>query len=284
MKKILFIIIFIIIFTIITGYVFVPGHTVHADQSDPSMPMDEIIKKANHMALYQGTSFKARVHLKIIDKQGRTRQRTLNILRRDNSERDEGQKYFTYFQAPADVRKMVFMVHKYATGKDDRWLYMPAMDLVKRIASSDKRTSFVGSDFLYEDISGRGITEDFHELIKTTDTHYILKNVPKEPERVEFEYYLAYVDKLSFISVKMEFYKKNNVIYRVMEVKDIKDIKAMENNKEVLYPSVTKSMVTNLATGTRTEMTISKIKYNLNIGDDFFTERYLRNPPREVLR
>ena len=28
------------------------------------------------------------------------------------------------------------------------------LDLVKRIASTDKRSSFVGSDFTYEDISG----------------------------------------------------------------------------------------------------------------------------------
>ncbi len=45
----------------------------------------EIVEKANHVALYQGLSMKGQVHLKIIDKQGRIRQRTLNILRKDDS-------------------------------------------------------------------------------------------------------------------------------------------------------------------------------------------------------
>ena len=54
--------------------------------------------------------------------------------------------------------------------------------MVKRIAASDKRTSFVGSDFLYEDISGRGLNEDAHELIETTEDHFVIKNTPKKPE------------------------------------------------------------------------------------------------------
>ncbi len=39
---------------------------------------------------------------------------------------------------------------------------LPDLDLVKRIAAGDKRTSFVGSHFLYEDISGRAVQEDKH--------------------------------------------------------------------------------------------------------------------------
>lgn len=275
MKKILF----ILMFTIIAGFAFAGNPSASADPG-----VDEIVEKANHMSLYQGASVKGRVDLRITDKQGRTRHRTLNILRRDNGE-DGDQKYFTYFQAPADVRKMVFMVHKYANGKDDdRWLYMPAMDLVKRIASSDKRTSFVGSDFLYEDISGRNILEDFHELIKSTDKYYIIKNIPKNPGSVEFEHSIAHVDKLSFIPVKIEFYKKNNTLYRLMEVEEIKNIKAMEDGKKVVYPTTTKSVVKNLETGSTTEMIFSKVKYNLGIGDNLFTERYLRKPPRDVMR
>ena len=50
------------------------------------------------------------------------------MLRKDVGDTDKDQKYFVYFQAPADVRKMIFMVHKHAEpGKeDDRWLYMGA--------------------------------------------------------------------------------------------------------------------------------------------------------------
>jgi len=57
------------------------------------------------------------------------------------------------------------------------------LDLVKRIAARDKRTSFVGSDFLYEDVSGRSLDEDTHELVDVSDRLFIVKNVPKIPTR-----------------------------------------------------------------------------------------------------
>lgn len=269
----------------------IPGVAANNNGLTPDM----IVEKANHVALYQGESMKGRVHMEITDKQGRTRERILNILRQDssgaqdldqNQDKDQDQKYFTYFKTPADVRKMVFMVHKHTDPgiDDDRWLYMPGLDLVKRIAASDKRTSFVGSDFLYEDISGRGIFEDTHELIQTTDQHYILKNVPKNTGAVEFAYYLAYIDKSSFITEKMEFYKKSDILYRVMSVLKVKNIEAETNNGPALFPTVVESMVESMETGSVTRMTLSNIVYNIDLAEDVFSERYLRRPPRDITR
>lgn len=255
--------------------------------ADSGLTPDMIVKKANHVALYQGDSMKGRIQMEIKDKQGRTRKRVLNILRQDAAgPGDLDQKYFTYFKTPADVRKMVFMVHKHADPgtDDDRWLYMPGLDLVKRIAAGDKRTSFVGSDFLYEDISGRGIHEDTHELVQTTDQHYVLKNTPKDPGAVEFTYYLAYIDKTRFITDKMEFYKKPDILYRVMSVLKVEDITAKGKTGTVVFPTVVESMVKSIETGSVTRMTLSKVAYNVGLSKDIFSERFLRRPPRDMTR
>jgi len=247
---------------------------------------EEIVRRANHMALYQGSDCKGKVTITIRDKQGRTRTREFNMLRKNVDEKDRDQKYYSFFQAPADVRKMVFMVHKHAALEqdDDRWLYMPSLDMVKRIAASDKRTSFVGSDFLYEDISGRSPDEDSHELIKKTDQYYILKNIPKNPDNVEFEYYIAYIDKKTFMPMKMEFFKRGGRLYRIIEATKLEEIQSEENGKEVAYPTVTTSIAKDLENGSMTEMTFSNIRYNIGLGDEIFTERYLRRPPRNAMR
>ena len=248
--------------------------------------VDEIVRNANHMALYQGADGKGKVTMVIKDKQGRIRKREFNMLRKNDDKRDQDQKYYAFFQAPADVRKMVFMVHKHAALEkdDDRWFYMPSLDLVKRIAAGDKRTSFVGSDFLYEDISGRTPAEDKHELIKTTDKDYVLKNVPRKPGNVEFEYYIAYIDKKTFMPMKMEFFKKGDRLYRVIESVNLEEIQAEENGKQVIYPTVTLSVARDLESGSTTEMTFSNIRYNMGLSDKIFTERYLRRPPRDAMR
>jgi outer membrane lipoprotein-sorting protein len=251
-----------------------------------SLSVDEIVQKSNHMALYQGIDGKGTVSMTITDKQGRTRKRVFNMLRKDDGDSDTDQKYFVLFKKPADIRKMVFMVHKHAaSGKDDdRWLYMPSLDLVKRIAASDKRTSFVGSDFLYEDISGRNPAEDTHELIRTTDSCYVLKNTPKNTSSVEFKYYVAHIDKKTFLPMKIEYFKNNDRVYRVIESLKVVDVEANNNGAKEIYPTVVSTVAKDLEKGTKSEMTFSKTKYNIGLNDNIFTERYLRRPPRNAMR
>ncbi len=257
-----------------------------AEKSPEPMSADEIIGKANHAALYQGHDSKGKVKMVIMDKQGRERKRELNMLRKDVGDADGDQKYFVYFQAPADVRKMIFMVHKHAEPdkEDDRWLYMPSLDLVKRIAGGDKRTSFAGSDFLYEDISGRNVEADVHELIETTDAHYVVKNTPKQPDDVEFGHYNAYLDKNTFIPMKIEYFRKDGRPYRVIKSTKIEEIEAGEDGKKVVYPTVVESIAEDMESGSKTIMTFSNIRYNIGIKDSIFSERYLRRPPREAMR
>ena len=246
--------------------------------------VEAIVSKANIVAYYQGNNGKAKVKMTITDKKGQARIREFIILRKDVKDGGD-QMYYVYFLKPADVRKMVFMVHKHTDIEkdDDRWLYLPGLDLVKRIAASDKRTSFVGSDFLYEDVSGRNLTEDIHELIETTDKYFIVKNVPKKPDTVEFSYFDVWIDRKTFVPMKMNFYDKKEKLYRVIESQKIEVIETGQGDKVQKFPTVVKSVVSNLNTGSKTEMEFFNVKYDIAL-KDIFTERYLRRPPKEAKR
>nr|WP_321258434.1 outer membrane lipoprotein-sorting protein [uncultured Pseudodesulfovibrio sp.] len=248
-----------------------------------TLDADTIVRKANHAALYLGETCKGRVTLTITDSQDRVRKRELNILRKDMPGGDQAQRYMTYFRSPADVRKMSFLVHKTVEpGQDDaRWLYMPGLDLVKRIAAGDKRTSFAGSDFLYEDISGRNMHEDVHERQDNVDGYLVIKNTPKVPSSVEFSHYMAYIDRETFIPMKLEYFK-GDMLYRVMDVLKVEKILSGDGEKE--FPTVTESRFKNLETGSSTIMTFTNIRYDIPLKENIFGERYLRRPPREVMR
>jgi outer membrane lipoprotein-sorting protein len=255
---------------------FLAGSIVLAATAIPALAaptVDEIVDKANRAAYYAGDDGRSEVKMTITDSQGRTRNREFVILRRD--EVDGGkQTFYVYFKKPSDVRKTVFLVHKYIDRDDDRWMYLPALDLVKRIAASDKRTSFVGSHFLYEDISGRTITEDNHELIEETDIFYVLKSTPKDAASVEFSSYTLWIDKNTFLPMKAEYLNKEGTKYRVVEALEVKDIQGI--------PTVIKSRVQDLDSGGNTVTEFTNVKYDIGLADKIFTERYLRRPPREV--
>lgn len=241
-------------------------------QDTPSV--EDIVRKTNHTAYYQGDDGRAHIKMTITDRQGNTREREFVMLRRNMDDKDEEQRFYVYFKEPADVREMVFMVWKFVGKDDNRWLYLPALDVVKQIAAGDKRTSFVGSTFFYEDVSGRGLEEDTHELVETTDNYYVIKNVPKDPASVEFDSFTMYIHKTTYIPVKVEFEKDGNV-YRVSEAKKVDTIQG--------FPTVTQASMKDLNAGTETTLDYVKVEYNIGVPENIFTERFMRRAPRQYL-
>jgi hypothetical protein len=171
---------------------------------------------------------------------------------------------------------MTFMVYKYL-GKDaDRWLFVPAINMVRRIAARDKRSSFVGSDFTYEDISGRNLEDDTHAIVKEEKIGprdcIVVKSVPKAAE-MEYSYKLSWIDKADFLPVKEEYFDKKGELGRVFSAEEFKDVKG--------HPTITKRSMSNLQSGHRTEVSFQQADYDLGIEDSLFTERYLKQPPRK---
>ncbi len=235
----------------------------------------EIVGKANQASYYQAEDGKAEVRMVITDSLGRTRERVMVILRKDASEGDQ-QKYYVYFNKPSDVKGMTYLVWKKPGADDDRWMYLPALDLVRRIAAGDKRSSFVGSNFAYEDISGRGTEEDEHTLLGEEEGQYKIKSVPKNPGSVEFSYFLIWVDKVTFMPKKAELYDKSGNLYKILEALEIKEVQG--------FPTVTKMKATDLVSGGNTVSEFSNIEYDIGLDEKIFTERSLRRPPRKYIK
>ncbi len=248
----------------------------------PSFPGDtltpeEIVRACYANFYYAGNDMKARILMKLIDKGGQERIRELTMLRKNYAE-GGGQKYFIYFHQPSDVKNTTFMVYKYPDRDDDRWLFIPAINLVKRIAANDKYSSFVGSDFSYEDVSGRKIQEDSYRLLKEEELNgkscFVIESLPKGS--AEYTKRISWIDKVNYLPLREEFYDKQNELYRQFEAFEIKDINGI--------PTATKTVMKNVKTGHRTEVTFQSTEYNLGIGDDIFSERYLRRRPTEWIK
>ncbi len=239
----------------------------------------EIVKKYHEAFYYQGKDFKARVEMKLINRNGKVRFRELTMLRKNEGPPGGNQKYFIYFHRPADVRRMSFMVYKYPDRDDDRWLYIPALNMVKRIAAKDKLTSFVGSDFTYEDVSGRDIGEDTHEFLREEEIGgqhvYVIKSTPKVKDTY-YSYRIRWIDKETFLPLKEEYYNARDEVIKVFHADEIKVIKG--------YPTIVKRSMKNIESGHRTEVVFTDVDYDTGIKDQLFSERYLKRPPSKWIR
>jgi hypothetical protein len=243
-------------------------------QADVMTDADEIVAKANHASYYAGMDGRSEVRMIINDAQGRQQRRQFTVLRRDVEDGGD-QQFLVVFSQPSDVRNTVFLVNKHLDRDDDRWLYLPGLDLVKRISAGDKRTSFVGAHYFYEDVSGRRPSDDTHELVETTDEFYVLKHVPIDAQTAEFASYVTWIDRKTMLPMKIEYQNAATDVYRRVEVLTVEVIDE--------HPTVTSSRVSDLASGGSTDMQFRYIKYDVGLPDNVFTERSLRNPPSEWL-
>jgi hypothetical protein len=243
-------------------------------RAEESLTPEGIIAKSRLAFYYAGDDLRAKVFMELINKNGQKRIRELTMLRKDYQEGGD-QKYFMYFHQPVDVKDMTFMVYKYPDKDDDRWLFIPSIDLVKRIAANDKFSSFVGSDFTYEDVSGRKPEEDTHrflgEEVLNGGKCFVIESIPVG--KAVYTKRISWIDENNFLPLKEEFYDKQNEPYRQFEAQGVKEINGIM--------TITRRAMRNLKTGHHTEAVFQDIQYNLGITDNIFSERFLRKAPVE---
>ena len=92
---------------------------------------------------------------------------------------DVGNKIINVFSKPADVKGVSVLTHTAMDGNDQQWMFLPSINRTKRISSSNRSGSFIGSDFAFEDLSSLELSKytfdsasyenvDGQELIKVT--------------------------------------------------------------------------------------------------------------------
>lgn len=237
---------------------------------------EEIIQKSQAAFFYPGKDFKARVLMKLVSPGGQERLREMTMLRLNTGAAGGEQKYFMYFFQPAEVKDMTFMVFKYPAKDDDRWLFVPALNMVRRIAMQDKQASFVGSDFTYEDVSGRDLADDTHELVREEALNgkacFVVKSTPKAGG-ANYGYRLSWVDKGSFLPLKEEYYDRVGALARVFTADEVLEVKG--------FATITRRTMKNLQSGHRTEVSYLSQDYNIGLEAGLFSERFLRQPPKK---
>ncbi len=240
----------------------------------------EEIMKQSHLAYYYAADDGiAEVRMSIVDKRDRQRVKEFTMLRKDE-EQGGPQKYYTYFKQPSDVRRLTFMVHKNSGGNDQRWIYVPAVDLVKPISADDKNSSFVGSHFSYEDVSGRHWTEDNHNLLNDSTVDgkpvWVIESTPKDEGYGGFARKVSYIDKSNYLPLRERYYNGKGELNRQFNAGSIQEIDGIL--------TMTERTMEDISGGGHTVIEFTGIKYDQGIESDIFTERYLKNPPRKYIR
>jgi outer membrane lipoprotein-sorting protein len=211
----------------------------------------------------------------LIDKNGKKRIRNLHTYGKDFGV-DEYSMMF--FKSPADVKNTAFLTYDYddASKDDDQWLYLPALKKVKRIPSSDKSSSFMGSDFSYFDMTDRNLEDFDFKLLKETKVRghdaWMIESLPRTKKVIKESGYtktVAIVRKDNYVVVRAINFMRNGK-------KKYLDIKKLHKQGGVWLPDeMTMTTKKGKSTIHKTVLKFKNIKLNNNISDAMFTTRRL---------
>lgn len=220
------------------------------------------------------------LEMTLIDKGGDKRVRQVTVFTKDKG-RDMQRMQF--FLAPADVRGTGFLTYDFYSGEkdDDQWLYLPELRKTKRIASSDKSGSFMGTDFSYADMTRRVVDEWTYKLLKEDEVRgekvWLIEATPRDEtvrDRYGYEKSVVFVRQDIFMVVRAVHWVRDGGKLKYLDMKRLELIDGIWMGTE-LDMKTTKGG----ETLHRTVMRFSNVKYNQDLSDDLFTVRRLEKGP-----
>jgi len=217
----------------------------------------------------------------LIDRRDRQRSRELVIYSKDYG---EDTRTLSTFESPADIAGTSYLNHDWADADrdDDSWLYLPAMQRVRRIASSDTSDSFLGSDFTYADINGleldwydyRFINES--EQIDGVDC-WVIEATPKAAmkdkaeEATGYSKLQAWIRKDNFMQVRAQAWELRGNRIKYFSAADIRQVQG-------IWTAYRQQAITtrNGRQEHASVLQLSNIRYDDSIDDEYFASEFLQ--------
>lgn len=180
------------------------------------------------------------------------------------------------FLSPADINGTATLLIEHADRDDDMWIYLPALRKVRRLNASNKKDSFVGTDFSYGDVIGHKPEEWNHQLVReeTVDGSpcYVIESVPKTDDvrtNTGYSRRVSWIRKDNFVAVRVDFWDLAGQPLKRITASDIQPVGRNGRWQPMFSEAV------NLQTGHRTTIRFEQFRADQNLSDEYFTPRYL---------
>ena len=227
-----------------------------------------------------GDNIITNMQMQLIDKNKKKRIRDMKTYSKDIG-KDE--KKLIFFLSPSDVKNTAFLTYDYADDAkdDDQWLYLPALNKTKRIPTSDKDSSFMGSDFTYGDMIDPNLDDYTFKILKESVVKrksanqkvWLIERTPINNEIIDETGYIrsiAYVRQDNYMITRAKHYLKKAGRVKYMDVKKTETIDGIDI--AMITTSTTKKGKRMIH---KTILINSNVKMNQNLKEDMFTIRTL---------
>lgn len=219
-----------------------------------------------------GDNGSSEMRMTLIDDLNRRRVRTIRSFFKESG--DINYKVL-FFLTPADVQGTGFLTYSYKdSGKqDEQWIHLPALQKTKRIPSTSKKESFMGSDFTYADMASKDIDDYKYAILKESDVNgtpvWLIQALPINQEVIDetgYEKSVLFVRKDNYVIARAVYWVADEPLLKYMDVKDLQ-----------LIDGVWVATETHMTTRAgrqfvhQTILELADVRFNQDLDDDLFT-------------
>lgn len=176
------------------------------------------------------------------------------------------------FLAPADIAGTGLLSVEKADGSNEQWLYLPALDRVRRVAGDRKGGRFVGSDLYFEDLRERKPDRDRHRILGREALAGIpcevMESRPVEASDSVYRKRVSWVDASTALVHRIDFYEKD-------EQQPTKQWVLTTTRKIQGYWAVVDSRMSDLTSGHQTRMQFDVVRFDRRLPAKLFSAQAL---------
>ena len=176
------------------------------------------------------------------------------------------------FMDPADIQGTGLLTVDGADGVTNQWIYLPAMQRVRRVDSNRKGGRFVNSDYFFEDLRDRKPSMDTHKLLgreRVGDTECeMLESVPVDATNSVYARRVSWIEPKSLLPLRIDFFERS-------ADQPSKRLSVIKREQVQGYWTVIDSTLSDLASGHQTRLTVGRVLYDRNLPESLFTARAL---------
>ncbi len=184
----------------------------------------------------------------------------------------DGDKSLFVFDQPRDVKGTAFLIHAHKDKADDQWLFLPALKRVKRISSSNRSGSFMGSEFAYEDMGSQEVERYTYRYLRDEPcgdaTCTVVERFPVT-KRSGYRRQVLWQDKDELRLRKVHYFDRKNAHLKTLT------LAKFQKYLDRYWQAHEMTMVNHL-TGKSTVLTWSDYKYGTKLNERDFTRTGLK--------
>lgn len=205
------------------------------------------------------------------NRHGQTSTRKLRIQSMEMDDPELGDRSLTVFSSPRDVDGTALLSHTKVSEPDDQWLYLPALKRVKRISSSNKSGSFMGSEFAFEDLTSQEVGKYTYKHLRDEPCEgqdcFVVERYPVY-KNSGYTRQIVWIDRAEYRPLKIEFFDRKDSPLKTLVLSGYRQYKDR-------YWRALELRMENHQTGKSTDLKFGEFNFDTGLTEAAFTSSRL---------